>query len=149
VAGVGFLIAGMRKVRGRDLEDIGPVFGERAAGDRSGQQAREIERANTRQRPRTGGQQLGWAVADPHNLQQRQPGNRDGLEMLGPFGLGPHHAAGAAGSYQCLFKFECIPADKCPCDAFACAVAAEHLQRRRKMVREIQMNVSPASSRVA
>jgi hypothetical protein len=144
MAGVGFLIAEMRKVRGRDLENIGPVFRECPSGDRPRQESCEIKHANAGERPRAGGQRLGRTVTDPDNLKQRQHRNRAGLRMFGPFSFGTHHAASTAGGDQRFFKVKRIPSGQCPRDTFARAVAAEHLQRRRKMVREIRVKVSPA-----
>ena len=50
-AGVGVEQRKARQVRRRDAHDIGAVRGERAAAHRAGNDARQIEHADARQRP--------------------------------------------------------------------------------------------------
>ena len=62
------------QMRRRDAHDVGAVRRERAAAHRAGDDARQIEHADARQRPLPGGRQrAGRRLADLADLEQRKP----------------------------------------------------------------------------
>ena len=65
-----------------DLHDVSTVFGERAGTSRSSEDAGKVEDADAREWPITGWQRLGGAVADAHDLHQRQRCDRSACGCL-------------------------------------------------------------------
>jgi hypothetical protein len=71
-------------VAGGDQHHIGAVNGKRAATDRAGNDAGEIEDAQTGKRARTGGELVRRRLADFVDAKQRQLRDRAALRMMIP-----------------------------------------------------------------
>ena len=126
------------------FKHVGAVLGERAGGGRSGEDPGQVEHADARQRAVAFGQPFPRAVADLHDLHQRQRGDRRGLRMLRPFGHAAHHAAGALGVDDRLLELERIPGRHGTTHRVAVFRHAEDLERGLAMVREIGVDIAPA-----
>ena len=87
----------------------------------------------------------GGAVADLHDLQQRQRGDGGGLRMLGPFGVRAHHAAGAFGGDDRFLQVGGVPVQHGLRHRFAVFRHAEHAQSGGAMIGEIGVHVAPAA----
>ena len=87
MAGVEFLVAEVGKMRAGDLQDVRAMLGQRAGAGRAGEHARQVEHADTGKRAVAGWQFLRRAVADPHDLHQRQCRDGGRLRMPRPFCL--------------------------------------------------------------
>ena len=87
----------------------------------------------------------GGAVADPHDLHQRQGGDGGGLRMLRPFRMRAHHAAGALGGDDRLLQVGGVPVQHRARHRIAVLRHAEHAQRGGAMVGEIAVQVAPAA----
>ena len=110
-----------------DLQHVGAVLGERARARRPGDDAREIEHADARQRPIAFRQRLRRRVADLDDLHQRQRRDRLALRMLRPLFHRAHHAAGAFRGDDRFLELERVPLR----DGFAHRVA--DLRARRAL----------------
>ena len=145
VAGVEFLVAEIGQMRRGDLQHVRAVLGQRARAGRAGEHARQVEHADARERPIAGRQRLRRAVADPHDLHQRQRGDGGGLRMLRPFRLRPHHAAGALGGDDRLLQVGGVPVQHRARHRIAILRHAEHAERGGAMVGEVAVQVAPAA----
>ena len=145
VPGIQFLVAQVGQMRGGDLHDVGAVLGQRARAGRAGEHARQVEHADARERPIAGRQRLGRAVADAHDLHQRQRGDGGGLRMSRPFRLRAHHAAGALGGDDRLLQVGGVPGRNGARHRVAILRHAEHAERGRAMVGEIAVQIAPAA----
>ena len=143
--GVPFLVAEVGQMRGGDLHDVGAMLGERAGAGRSGEDARKVEHADARERPIAGWQRLGRAVADAHDLHQRQRGDGGGLRMPRPFRLRPRHAAGALCGDDRLLEVGGVPGGNGARHRIAILRHAEHAERGRAMIGEIAVEIAPAA----
>ena len=129
---------------GADLHHVGAMLGQGARAGRPRQHAREVEHADAGQRAVALGQRLRRAVADAHDLHQRQGGDGVGLRMLLPFGLRAHHAAGALGGDDRLLEVGGVPFGHRSRHRGAILGHAQHAECGRAMVGEIAMQVAPA-----
>src|SRR5271169_1750787 len=82
VPGIQFLVPEARQLRASDPQHLSAMFGECAGTRRSGQDASEVEDADTRERPITGWKRFGGAVADSDDLHERQRCDRSALRMF-------------------------------------------------------------------
>src|SRR6516225_4678485 len=72
VPGIQFLVPKAGQMCASDPQDVSAMFGERAGTSRSGQDASQVEDADARERPIAGWKRFGGAVADAHDLHERQ-----------------------------------------------------------------------------
>ena len=121
------------------------MLGQGAGAGRPGQDARQVEHPDARQRPIAVGQRLRRAVADLDDLHQRQRGDGGGLRVLGPFVHGAHHAAGALGGDDRLLELERVPLRHRLAHRLAIFRHAEHAEGGGAMVREIAVEIAPAA----
>ena len=91
------------------------------------------------------GRGSGGAVADPHDLHQRQAGNGRGLRMLRPLGLRPHHAASALRGDDRLLEIGGVPVEHRLRHSVAVFRNPEHAQRGSAMIGEVAVQVAPAA----
>ena len=145
VAGIVFLVADIRQVRRGDLQDVGAVLGEGAGTGRPGEDPRQVEHPDARQRPITVGELFRRAVTDLDDLHQRQRGDRRGLWVLGPFGHRTHHAPGAMRGDDRLLELERVPLRHRLAHCLAIFRHAEHAEGSSTMVREIAVEIAPAA----
>ncbi len=131
-------------MRAGDLQDVSAMLGERAAAGRSGEDAREVEGADARERPIAGRQRLGGGIADAHDLHQRQRRDRNALRMCRPFALRPRHAAGALRGDDRLLEIGGVPSGHRARHRLAVLRHAENVQRGRAMIGKIAMKIRPA-----
>ena len=132
MAGVVFLVADVRQVRPGDLQDVGAVLGQGAGAGRPGEDPRQVEHADARQRPIAVGKLFRRALADLDDLHQRQRGDRGGLRVPGPFVHGAHHAAGALRGDDRLLELERVPLRHRLAHRLAIFRHAEHARARRR-----------------
>ena len=107
--GIPFLMAKVGEMRGGDLHDVGTMLGERPRTGRSSEDARQIEHADVRKWSVSSGQRLWVTIADANDLQQRQPGDRNGLRVFPPLRLRAGHAAGAICGNEGLLELSGVP----------------------------------------
>ena len=97
MARIHHMMRNLRQSFGRDHQDFGPVFGQCAGGDRSCEDAREIERLDTRERPIAGSEGLRFAVCNFDDLDDRFRGECLSMWMGHPLGICPNHGARRLG----------------------------------------------------
>ncbi len=131
-------------MRAGDLHDVGTVFGERAGTRRSGEDTGQVDDADAREWPIAGWQRLGGAVADAHDLHERQRRDRSALRMSRPFGLRPRHATGALCGNDRLLEIGGVPGGHCARHGVAILRYAEHAERSRAMIGKIAVEIGPA-----
>jgi hypothetical protein len=131
-------------MRAGDLHDVSTVFGERAGTNRSSEDAGKVKDTDAREWPITGWQRLGGAVADAHDLHERQRCDRSRLRMSRPFRLRPCHAAGTLCSNDRLFEIGGVPGGNCACHCVAILRYAEHAECHRAMIGKIEVEIGPA-----
>ena len=121
------------------------MLGEGARTGRPGEDPRQVEHADARQRPIAVGELFRRAVADLDDLHQRQRGDRGGLRVLRPFVHGAHHAAGALRGDDRLLELERIPLRHRLAHRLAIFRHAEHAEGGGTMVREVAVQIAPAA----
>src|SRR5262245_37099171 len=130
---------------GGDFHDVGAMFGERARARRSGKDAREIEHADVRKWSVASRQRFWVTIADANKLNERQRSDRQGLRMFRPLPLPASHAASTSCLNDRLRKVGGVPGGDGTRHGVAILSHAKHSKRRRAMVREIAMQITPAS----
>src|SRR5262245_26230989 len=143
--GIPFLMAQVGEMSGGDLHDVGTMLGERARTRRSSEDARQIEHADVREWSVASWQRLWVTIADTNDLQQRQPSDRKGLRVFPPFRLRAGHAAGAICSNNGLLELSGVPGGNGTRHGVAILRRTKHGKRRRAMVGEIAVQITPAS----
>ena len=96
-----------RQMRRRHAHDVGAVRGERAAANRAGDHARQVEHADAGQRPLACGQRGGpeprrsWVISSSGSVRDRLS-----LRVRGPLGGRAHHGGDqlgvGGGRLECL-----------------------------------------------
>src|SRR5215216_4405126 len=116
-------------MRGGDQQDVGAVDGERATADRTGDDARQIEHANARERSVAGRQWLRRRRADFLDGEQRQAGEGARLAVRVPFGERSARRDREAGLGRSLLQGFGAPALQRFLYGGAVVVAAEQLEQ--------------------
>src|SRR5262245_22903469 len=128
-----------------DFHHVSAMLGECASTSRSGKNARKVEDADARERPITGWKRFGGAVADAHDLHERQPRDRNTLWMFRPFRLRSHHATCALRGNDRLLEIGSVPGGHRACHGPTILRYAEHAKRRRAMIGKIAVEIGPAA----
>src|SRR5262244_358869 len=115
-----------------------------SATSRSSQDASQVEDADARERPIAGWKRFGGAVADAHDLHERQRRHRSALRMSRPFCLRSRHAAGALRCNDRLLKIGGVPSGHCARHGLTILRYAEHAECRRAMIGKIAVEIGPA-----
>src|SRR5262249_14397925 len=144
VPSIQFLVPKARQMRGRDLHHVSTMFGERAGTSRSGEDAREVDDADPRERPITGWKRFGGAVADANDLHERQRCDRSTLRMFRPFRVRSRHAPGALRSNDRLLEICSVPSGDCARHGLTMRRYAEDAECRRAMIGKIAVEIGPA-----
>ncbi len=136
-----------RQVRGRDAHHIGAV--RRQARDRTPGPAMTRVRSSTRM-PESGrsaprGSGRGWSIADPGDLEQRQPRHRLALRMRGPLGRRAHHGGDQPGLGGRRLEFLALPFHQRRLHRLALVVAAQQLQHAVAMMRKVGVQAHRAA----
>src|SRR6266478_9293265 len=79
VPGIQFLVPKAGQMCASDLHHVSAMFGECASTSRSGKDASKVEDADARERPITRWKRFGGAVANAHDLHERQRRDRNTL----------------------------------------------------------------------
>jgi hypothetical protein len=126
------------QMRRRDAHNVGAVRRKRAAAHRAGDDARQIEHADARQRPLAGGwQRAGRRFADLADLEQRKLRYRAPLRMRGPFCRRARHAGNQLGVGGRRLEFLALPFGQRGLHGLALIGAAEQLQHALAMVQKV------------
>ena len=131
-------------MRASDPQDVSAMFGERAGTRRSGKDAGKVEDADARERPIAGWKRFGVAVADAHDLHERQRCDRSTLRMPRPFRLRSRHAAGALRGNDRLLEIGGVPSGHRARHGLTILRYAEHAECRRAMIGKIAVEIGPA-----
>ena len=145
MTGIVFLVADIRQVRPGDLQDVGAVLGEGARTGRPGEDPRQVEHSDARQRAIAVGELFRRTVADLDDLHQRQRGDCGGLRVLGPIFQVPHHAPGAVPGDDRLLKLESVPMCHRVAHRLAIFRHSEYAEGGGTIVREIAVEIAPAA----
>ena len=143
MARIHHMMRNLRQSLGRDHQDFGPVFGQCAGGDRSCEDAREIERLDTRERPVAGSEGLWFAVCNFDDLDDRFRGECLSMWMGHPLGICPNHGAAGTGLVDRGFKIYCIPVGDGGCNGFRVGIAAKDIQNACPQVGQPEMRQEP------
>src|SRR5213079_3401746 len=108
-AGVELDLARVGEMRGADLQHLRAVLGEAARAGRTGEHAREIQRAYALQGSFPFGKSFGRSVADARDLEQRRFGHGLRLRMPRPFLGAAHEARAAARGMDRIFELGTAP----------------------------------------
>ena len=130
---------------GGDLHDVGAMLGERPRTRRTSEDARQIEHADIREWPVASWQRLWVTVANAHDFQQRQRSDRNGLRVFRPLRLRASHAAGTIRGNDGLLEVGGVPGGNGTRHGVAILRHTKHGKRRRAMVGEIAVQITPAS----
>ena len=108
-----------REMRRRDAHDIGAVGRERAAADRAGNDAGEIEHAQARERAilRWARQRARGGLADPLDFEQGQPRHRHPLRVRLPFRRRAVERGDEAGFRHRGLELCALPLQRAACTA--------------------------------
>src|SRR5262249_48018344 len=133
-------------MRGGQKQHLGTVGRERAAADRAGDDAREVEHLDAGQWPAATRRQRPWrGVAGLVDAEERQPGGGEtlagGVPYVGRGGHGNPQAGLGRGGLERLR----LPTVELALHARAVVVAAEQLERAGTMVRQVGVHAHPTA----
>ncbi len=146
VAGVHLEEIDRRKSRRGDVERVGAVLRQRPRTRGSGEHAREIEHADSGERPRSERQRLGRGVADPEDLHGGPRGEPAALRAGRPLLDGAHRSAAHAPCGERVLEREGIALRSRRHDGVAVGIGRQSqlLQDARPVV-EARVQVDEAS----
>ena len=142
-AGVDDELLDRGQVRGGDEQHLGAMGGERAPGDRAGDDAGQIEHPHAGKRSRPGRQRLGVRIADPLDREHRQGRDRAALGMRVPFGKRAHRGHDQPGLGRRRFQIFRAPVLQRLLDRIAVVGAAQQFQHAVAVMREIGVQAYP------